>query len=114
MRRKIAATLVMALTVCTSLSADGGSREQRFAAQTQTTKRKVLTTRSWASRHQALLGAIIGAGVGATLAAVDCKRGVSYCRSFGKPADHFFIGLGAVVGGGVGSTAGWIVSRLRR
>jgi len=64
--------------------------------------------RSWARRHPALLGALIGLGVGVGLAATteDCRyagNGDSFCGAY--------VGLYGGIGAGLGSAIGFGISR---
>lgn len=63
--------------------------------------------RSWASRHPAALGFLIGAGTGAALGAAQCgpDSGCDYSRATGAIQGALPLGL-------VGALVGWVASRV--
>jgi len=61
--------------------------------------------RSWAGRHPAALGAMIGAAAGAVVGSSPCWK--SPCGDGHGP---MLVGLGAGVGAGIGSAVGFTVS----
>jgi hypothetical protein len=65
--------------------------------------------RSWAGRHPAALGAIIGAAVGAVLGASECWKQVC-----GDGHGPLLVAFGAGVGAGIGSGVGFTISLARR
>jgi hypothetical protein len=72
-------------------------------------------SRNWITRHPALFGALVGAGVGAVSAAtmeneLICSGGDEDCLFYGGGR----ILLGAGAGAGVGALVGWLVSLGRK
>lgn len=65
--------------------------------------------RSWAGRHPAALGAIIGAVGGALIGAAPCWREVC-----GDGHGPLLVGAGAAIGAGVGAGVGFTISLTRR
>jgi hypothetical protein len=65
--------------------------------------------RSWAGRHPAALGAIIGAAVGAVLGSSMCWNQVC-----GDGHGGLLVAFGAGLGAGIGSGVGFTISIARR
>jgi hypothetical protein len=65
--------------------------------------------RSWAGRHPAALGAMIGAAAGALVGAVPCWKEVC-----GDGHGPLIVALGAGIGAGVGAGVGFAISLAQR
>jgi hypothetical protein len=66
--------------------------------------------RSWIKRHQALFGALVGAGVGAVSSAGQWNE--LYCASGGDEECVFHGGVGVLFGAGFGAGIGALVGYL--
>jgi hypothetical protein len=65
--------------------------------------------RSWAGRHPAALGAMIGAAAGALVGAIPCWKEVC-----GDGHGPLIVALGAGIGAGVGAGVGFTISLAQR
>jgi hypothetical protein len=103
-----------------TLLRDAASREVMKVARTAGTappQAAQVRQRSWAARHPALTGTLVGLGVGFPIGVATCKYpGGSSCASYTLPGNARMLGgltIG-LIGAGIGAGAGALIGAFGR